>query len=209
VYKLLSRQFRQEWISYGLRRDLEVAHEAPAAKIPVVVRELQDGDIPALFHDAPELLTRKERLEIANRLAHIAEQIPRCFVAIDERENRPCYVQWLMTAQHNEQIQRFFRGRFPLLKNNEALLENAYTPVRYRGQGIMSAAMSQIAERAIELGGRYVITFVLQDNAASLKGCARAGFFPYTVRRDSHLLFRLIRRRRFIALGEQHTMRSA
>jgi len=207
MYKLLSRQWRQEWVSYGLRRDLDVAHEAPAAKIPVAVRELQEGDIPALFQGAPELGTRKERLEIANRLAHLAARIPRCFVAIDEREDRPCYVQWLMTSRHNEQIQRFFRGRFPVLNTNEALLENAYTPLRYRGQGIMSAAMSLIAEKARDFGCRYVITFVLQDNAASLKGCGRAGFFPYTMRRDSHLLFHLIRRRRFVVLGEENALR--
>ncbi len=197
MYRLLSRQLRREWISYGLRRDLFAAHEPPTAKIPLEVRELEDGDITALFGRSTSGLTRKERLEVANRMAHLAANIPTCYVAIDQRENAPCFMQWLMRSDHNEEIQRFFRGRFPILEPNEALLENAYTPPLYRGQGIMSAAMSMVAEKGKALGCRYVITFVLQDNAASLKGCSKAGFFPYIVRRDSHLLFHLIRRRSF------------
>jgi RimJ/RimL family protein N-acetyltransferase len=118
-------------------------------------------------------------------------------VAVDLEREKPCYMQWLMGSSCNDAIQSFFSGRFPILTADQALLENAYTPPSYRGQGIMSAAMSLIALKAKELGCRYVLTFVSQDNTASLKGCEKAGFYPFMVRRDSHLLFRLIRRRKF------------
>jgi RimJ/RimL family protein N-acetyltransferase len=109
-------------------------------------------------------------------------------------------MQWLMLADQNERIQKFFRGRFPRLGADEALLENAYTPPEYRGKGIMSTAMSLITERARSYGCRYVITFVSKDNTPSLKGCAKAGFYPFLVRHDSHTLFHLIRSRRFEVL---------
>jgi hypothetical protein len=40
------------------------------------------------------------------------------------------------------------------------------------------------------LGARWVITFVTTDNEPSLKGCHRAGFCPYVLRRERWLLFR-------------------
>jgi hypothetical protein len=55
----------------------------------------------------------------------------------------------------------------------------------------MSAGMSMIAEKARELDARYVLTFVGEDNVASLKGCERAGFLPYVDRRESRRLGRL------------------
>jgi hypothetical protein len=201
-YETFRRQIRQEWFSYGLKRDLHAQHTTPQARIPIYIREFQERDAGALFRLAPPHSTRQERLEVANRLALLAEGVPACFVAVDEQHDTPCFVQWLMTYEHNDKIQRFFRGRFPLLAPDEALLENAYTPPQYRGLGIMSLAMALVAERAIDRGCRFVITFVQRDNSASLKGCARAGFAPFLIRRDTHFLFHLIRRRTFTPLSD-------
>jgi hypothetical protein len=52
--------------------------------------------------------------------------------------------------------------------------------------------MAQIAERAAQGGARWVITFVDENNVASVKGCLRAGFTPYVKRLEQ---FRLFRRR--------------
>jgi hypothetical protein len=204
----LWRQIHQEWTSYGLKRDLNVSHITPVARIPLSIRQIEDRDISSLLQRDPLFITRKERLEVANRLAHLAERIPTCYVAVDCHQDRACFMQWLMTHEHNEAIRRFFRGRFPALSADEALLENAYTPPQYRGLGIMAHAMSAIAERALDLDRRYVITFVLHDNPASLKGCAKAGFHPFTIRKDSHLLFHLIRRREFLPLPQSTAQRA-
>ncbi|NKE48448.1 GNAT family N-acetyltransferase [Roseomonas frigidaquae] len=192
----------EQRVAYGLRRDLEIPLVPPQAKIPIRIREMQDKDLPALFDGIESGMSRKERVEMLTRRAHLEAAIPTCYVAEDERNGAPCYFQWLMGPQQNARIQAFFPpGIFPVLRADEALLENAYTPVAYRGNGIMSAAMALIAERAATLGCRYVITFVEKDNIASLKGCKRSGFAPYLERAESRFLFNLIRRRRFRALG--------
>ena len=125
-------------------------------------------------------------------------------MAVDQRNNTQCYFQWLMGPAHNAQIQAFFQESFPLLRPHEALLEGAYTPAQYRGMGIMPAAMAEIAERAAEIGARYVITFVDRLNIASLKGCKKAGFNPYVERHDAQLLFRS--KRSFTLLPEPFLM---
>lgn len=99
-------------------------------------------------------------------------------------------MQWLFGADDNDEVADFFHGVFPTLDDDEALLEGAFTPVRHQGQRIMSAGMSMIAEQAGP-DARYVLTFVGEDNVASLKGCERAGFLPYVDRRETRQLGRL------------------
>lgn len=193
----------EQRVALGLRRDLDVPLEAPKAKIPIRIRQIEDTDIPVLFEASGPDRNRKEAIEIATRRAHYDAAIPTCYVAEDLRNGAPCYFQWLMGPQQNDRIQSFFPADwFPRLRPDEALLENAYTPVAYRGNGIMSAAMALIAERATGLGCRYVITFVERDNIPSLRGCKRAGFAPYLARTEDRFLFNLGKRRRFGACQE-------
>lgn len=200
--KRLVRTLHQRWLSYGLRKDITQPFSIPTARIPLAVRELEAADIPLLLPEETSSLDRKEQQEIAIRRKHLAAKIPRCYVAVDLRSNTPCFIQWLMGPQHNDQIQKIFHGRFPVLGDGEALLEDAYTPVRYRGKGIMPTAMAMIAGRAIELGCHSVITFVAHDNTPSLKACRKAGFVPYLTRRDSRTFFQLWGTRSFESLAE-------
>jgi RimJ/RimL family protein N-acetyltransferase len=181
-------------LSYGLRRDLTVPIEYPVAKIPITVRPMQDGDLEALLPDDPSL-PAQERMEANWRHGFARNVGSGGFVAIDGRDGSPCYMQWLLRSSQNDVIGRM--KTFPLLKDDEALLENAYTPPSHRGLGIMSVAMALIAERAADFGARYVMTFVGHDNIASLKGCRRAGFDPDMLAKRHDSLFGLIRRNHF------------
>jgi GNAT superfamily N-acetyltransferase len=111
-----------------------------------------------------------------------------CYVAIAP-DGKPCYMQWAIPSAENHRAQAVFGNLYPVLGPDEALLEGAYTPPSHRGKGIMSAAMTQVAERAGDFGARWVITFVDERNAASLKGCVRAGFAPYLKRHEKFRLF--------------------
>jgi GNAT superfamily N-acetyltransferase len=141
------------------------------------VRPPENRDVSSLFFSDIAETDLAERLEPAWRLAFIDKGARGGFVAIDSRSDTPCYVQWLFGPRDNDFIQKL--GGFPVLSAHEALLENAYTPPPYRGLGIMSVAMARIAERASEFGARHVLTFVGEQNIASLKGCQRAGFHPH------------------------------
>ena len=111
-----------------------------------------------------------------------------CYVGVDQND-RACYMQWLIGPEENTNLQRIYHGGFPWLEEDEALLEDAFTPEAYRGLGIMSCAMAQIAERGKDINARYIITFVWENNIPSLKGCKRSGFVPYKLRRVRNLFF--------------------
>jgi hypothetical protein len=195
-----NKPFRAETVSLGLRRDLSIPFPAPDAKIPITVRPLEQRDHAVLFDVSDSSLDDGERALCKARRELAEMRIGRGFVAVTE-DDEPCYVQWLFGPADNADVRRFAEGPlFPVLRQGDALLEGAFTPVRHRGKGIMPAAMARIAERAAELDARFVVTFVAEDNIPSLKGCDRAGFSPYIRRWDRWVGIR--RTIRFGPLGE-------
>lgn len=178
-------------LSYGLRRDLDIAFTAPKARIPISVRPLVDEDVAILFPADPSAIDDKEQTELNWRKAFLESNIGQCFVAVDERNGEPCYFQWLIGPRDNDRLAPLKMSH--RLADDEALLENAYTPVHYRAKGIMPAAMAHIAERARESSLRYVTTFVGVENTPSLKGCVKAGFQPCLIRQQTSFAFDTVR----------------
>lgn len=200
-YKVLFRKFyRQlyhEWGSYGLLYDLRDARPLRASGSDLVLRPFKTEDAEVLL--APDLVhaSRSERREVIIRIEHLAENIPCCYVAEDPTEREPVFMQWMMTAKSNDAIQRYFRGRFPRLNTGEALLENAYIPKRHRGKRVMPRAIGAVVEYAKRNDLQWLVTFVDKHNTPSLKGCLRAGFYPFAIRRDFHLCCHRIQWRMF------------
>lgn len=184
-------------VSIGLRRDLSVAVSAPKARIPVSLRPFRQEDLPLLFPAGGDASAQSELVDVEWRLRAAAYgALPsRCFVAVDERSGRPCHIQWLTKRGYGDAVRR--AGALPALADDEAMLENAFTPLDYRGLGVMAAAIHLIAERAAALGKRYLVAFVDADNHASLKGVERAGLTPWSIRTKRQFGFGLFRTVRF------------
>jgi hypothetical protein len=176
-------------VSLGLSRDLTVPFSPPAPRVPFEVRPLRPDD-DLSFLRTSEGLSAETIYERLYQARNIQANIPTCYVAV-AADGRICYMQWLIPARERRRMQEVFGRNFPVLADDEALLEGAYTPDEFRGKGIMSGAMARIAEHGVALGARTVLTFVAEGNIGSLKGCKNAGFSP-TLRR--HTTFRLFRR---------------
>jgi hypothetical protein len=187
----LEYRLRSDSTSLGLRRDLTIPFTGPSAKIPFQVRPLSPADdLSALDPGQPGLSSEEMFWRLAQqRLLHSG--LETCYVAIGP-DGKPCFMQWVILASDNNRLRSTFGNLYPTLAPDEALLEGAFTPEASRGLGIMSAAMAQIAARAADGGARWVITFVDENNVASVKGCLRAGFSAYLSRIES---FRWFRRR--------------
>ncbi|GGD41105.1 GNAT family N-acetyltransferase [Muriicola marianensis] len=174
--------------AYGLKRDLSVPFKNPEALIPISIRRAKKED-DAYFN--------------ADNYNHgiISANLQTCYVATNE-DGIPAYRQWLMGSDQNPGIKAFWKGSFPVLAPDEALLENAFSRPEFRGKRIMPAAMARIAEKGNDIGARYIITFVDIHNIPSLKGCKRSGFAPYLLRTERWLLFN--RKIRFEPAGSGH-----
>lgn len=184
-------------VSVGLRRDVCAPVAVPSAGVPFSLRRFALDDLTWLFPDDDAGSGADVRADLAWRLRMVERGafVSHCFVAVDEACGRPCHVQWITEAGYDEAIRR--GGALPVLAPDEAMLENAYTPPRYRGRGVMAAVTAMMAERAGEVGARSVVAFVDEDNIASLKGTCKAGFRPYTIRVRRQYAFGLARTARF------------
>lgn len=184
-------------VSIGLRRDLSAAVDPPSAKIPVRLRDFRPDDLRDLFPPNDGAAAEGERADVAWRLRAAAYgTLPsRCYVLVDGNSGRPCHIQWLTGPGYGDAIRR--SGALPELADDEAMLENAYTPTGFRCLGIMSAAVHLIAERAKASGKRQVLAFVDADNIASLKAVERAGLAPWSVRTRRQFGFGIVRTVRF------------
>jgi hypothetical protein len=162
--------------SYLLRRDLSVPFEAPPPKQPIEIRPISDRDIPEILKARP------------GRLLILRANIPTCYLAVTA-SGEICYMQWLIGAGAQERFGPFFKGELKPLREDEVLLEFAYTFEQFRGQKIMGAAMAAIAEQGLLSGARWAVTYVLTDNVPALKGCSQAGFSPYLIREERWRFF--------------------
>ena len=185
----LANRLYSDDASLILRRDLTwPLVPRPAAKISIRIRPIESIDLAEIIAERPR------------RLPALRANIPTCYVAITE-EGSICYMQWLIQADQQDRLRPFFKGELASYESETAILEFAYTFERFRGQGIMGAAMAEIAEQALLRGARWAITYVKHDNVASLKGCANAGFHPYMIRTESWRGFRLRQSFRVLAKG--------
>jgi RimJ/RimL family protein N-acetyltransferase len=175
----LANRLYSDDASYILRRDLaRPLVPQPRAQLPLRIRPMEPGDLAEIVAERPR------------RLPALRANIPTCFVATTETGSI-CYMQWLIQADQQDRLRPYFKGHLAGYQNDTVLLEFAYTFERFRGQGIMGAAMAEIARQGLLQGARWAITYVKLDNVASLKGCAHAGFRPYMIRRESWRGFRL------------------
>jgi hypothetical protein len=189
IWRSLSLRLYSDTTYLGLRRDLSMAFKAADAKIPLAVRPLDRRDDLSFIDINGPGISSAGALDRLHQINMLKAQIRTCYLALGP-DGRPCYMQWLILSSENDKIQAFYGDIFPRLREDEALLEGAYTAEYCRGQGVMASAMARIAERGNDLGARWVITFVGERHVASLKGCKKAGFVPYVRRREIYRLFK-------------------
>lgn len=181
------RRFGSTSTRVVLQRDLLRPFQVPTAKIPISVRPITLGERETFIREAER--SPDNELKIRSRIMRV--DMGTCYAAVDAAGHIG-YVQWLFTSADNRALSDFFgKNFFPEIDAEEVLLEGAYTLSSHRRLGVMAAAMALIAQAGLEHGARRALTFVGDDNDASIRGCVSAGFTPCQRRYDQ---WRLLRR---------------
>ena len=161
--------------SIGLVKDLSKDYEYPKPKIEYSIRLFEEADINKLQ-------------ENFRHIGFIKQKIPYCYTALT-KNNIPCYRMWIMKSNENERIKSYFKGIFPKLKEDEALIEGVFTHPDYRGLKIMPNIIGDISKKIKQEGINKIIVFVDKRNIASLKGFKQSGFNPYISRKTKWRFF--------------------
>lgn len=173
-------------VYFALRCDLErLPPQRPSAlALDMAPRDCSTFD--ALDHELPRT-HGTDYLEVLLRLWLCEAGIRELFVG-DGPDGQPAYCQWLVRQRDQWRLHDHAPGRYPVLRADEVLLEGAYTFSAYRRRGAMADGMWQLLARAQDEGARAAITYVADDNRASLRGCAAVGFeLDHVSRNDRRL----------------------
>jgi RimJ/RimL family protein N-acetyltransferase len=182
----VAEQVRSTKLFLGLRADLAILPQVRPAKIPLRMEPVE----ASTFTDFADELGRtsgSEHLQALIRTWSCAAGVRQLHVAVD-RDGAPVYAQWLVRPRDQRIIDAHSPGRYPVLRDDEVLLEGAYTFTRFRGIGAMPDGMGQLLAIARAEGFAHAITYVAADNIPSLRGCARVGFRPDHQRENHHRL---------------------
>jgi hypothetical protein len=170
--RLINRLYANQ-TSLILRCDLREPHRGITPKIPLELRLVLEKDLPSIIKERPR------------RLPILLEKVPTCYLALT-KDGQPAYMNWVVFNTDWQRFRSHFTGSlYRELENDECLFEFAYTFEKFRGLGVMSAALTMIIRRVVEERPhlRWGYTYILDDNIPSLKGCRNAGFRPYMQRR--------------------------
>ena len=166
--------------SYVLRRDLTIPLvPRPEAKVPIRVRALEPRDLPQIEAERPDGLL----------MGVIRSGLKQCYVAVTD-DDEVCFLQWLITHEQRDRIKKIRFREMHMFDDDTVMLEFSYTFKRFRGLGIMAPAVAWVAEQ--DPRARWAVTYVDRSNIPSLRGCRRAGFYPYLLTNDRWRLFRLL-----------------
>lgn len=171
-----------------LRCDMWEHRLAPQPKIALSIRRLQTRDLPLIIKERPR------------RLPVLLAKISTCYVAVTETDDL-AFMLWVVFDSEWERLKPHFKGHIhSSLQPDECLFEFAYTFEKFRGKGVMSAALVMIAEQAVRQrpSVRWAYNYIRQGNLPSLKGCRNAGFRPFIKRQEHWRAMRL--RETFIRL---------
>lgn len=189
----LKRQIYGKATFLGLEKDLETNNVHVPCLVDYSLQQATESDMEEMLERSKfegkgsvhELLQRKWFYESGFR---------DCYVARIADSEELCYVQWLISSTDDHAMKNGFASRLPRLKEDEILVENAFTFEKYRGKRIMPSVVVKLAEIARNKGFKRMLVYVREDNMASKKGFERAGFRPLEQVFELKLLFSTTRK---------------
>ena len=175
VFKVILNRINSKQLAFGFKRDLNEESKAPRTFVKTTIRPFKNDDVEHFNMDTTNI--------------SLINQIPTCYVATT-KEDIPCIRLWLIDSSQNKKIKDFWGDTYPQLAEDEVLLESAFTIPKFRGLGLHSAVMYQVAEKAKDSGANFAIAFTPISNINSLRSLTYASFKPYIIRKEKYFLFK-------------------
>jgi hypothetical protein len=192
-YKALLKRVRNwlwcDHLTFALAYDPRVPVAARVPRIPIEVRPIEPDDVPKFVVLPSD--TRRAHAVTRTNARHLLESgLQTCYVGVTE--DGPVYMQFLITADQNDRLSTVFDGLFPPLRDDEGLLEFAFTLQEHRARPVMPSVVLRLLEIAAARGLTRVVTYVPAARANFVRFFVRLGFVPFAARIEK---YRFLRRR--------------
>ncbi len=187
-FRQLKRQVYSRATFIGLEKNLNTKCAPVPCRVEYALQLASEKDMDEVVQKA-KTESKESAHELVQRRWFYESGFLNCYVARTIDTGELCYMVWLISLVDRALVKSGFRDMLPRLKEDEILMENSYTFEKHRGNRIMPSAMAEWSEMARSNGFKRVITYVRQDNIASLRGCERAGFRKFEEIPEFKLLF--------------------
>lgn len=118
----------------------------------------------------------KERRAILARYKFFQKGFSGCCFFGKNAQGEVVSMQWLISPKCNSMIKEKMFRLWPILKDNEVIIENLYIFPKFRNAGTFSTVNYLILKIAEEEGCSKCNTFIRKDNIKSLNGFLNLGF---------------------------------
>ncbi len=98
-----------------------------------------------------------------------------CYVA-KNNSDEILYIQWILFPHENEIISKRYKNRFLPLRENQVMLENAFTFPKFRGLQLYSQITIDLMELARKEGFRSCIVYCKSNNIIAMNELKDLGF---------------------------------
>jgi GNAT superfamily N-acetyltransferase len=175
----LRRQIYSRDIRIGMEKNMLDNTQTPIeCKIKYQLRRASEEDMNEAFQkvktegeeSVKPLLQRKWLYENGFGNWYIARTVD---------TNEPCFIQSVILPEDNKQMDKGLGTWFPKLKEDEIILEGAYTFEKYRGNRLAHAIASDIIDIYRKKGFKRMISYYSKDNLAILRSGEKTGFTKF------------------------------
>ena len=110
---------------YVLNRNLTSLNIEKKIRSNIVVKKVDSDDLNHIIKTL-KLLKPNDRKEVVSRLLFYKAGFENCYVA-KTKKDEVAYIQWLIYPSENLIIKEHFRRKFYPLRENQVMIENAFT----------------------------------------------------------------------------------
>jgi RimJ/RimL family protein N-acetyltransferase len=98
------------------------------------------------------------------------------FIARTVDTSEICFLMSAIRPEDNQLLKRGFQNWFPIVKENEVIIEAAYAFDKYRGQGLTTSAHIDILDFYKAKGIKRSSLYIKRDNLPSFKTAEKIGY---------------------------------
>jgi hypothetical protein len=189
IFKELIRRIYSDELTYISYFDLTKKIEVPEPRLPLKLRALVQEDIPELLVKHSKTL---EAMELKTRLSIlmlIRSGMETCYIGVTDH-GKPVVMNWLITSEMNDKVQRYFGGGIQPLKSDEVLCEFLFTDQEYRKMHLTSWSTMALFSKAKELGASRAVAYSPEKNSLSWEVAKKIGWLPYLEKHVSRRMFK-------------------
>lgn len=138
--------------------------------------------------------SRPSAIELIRRISTYEFGFHRCYIDKNKQTGAIYSFRWLILPEDDAfQNNPKLKSIQPVMRKNEALLENGYTFEKYRGKRISTASVDRVCVLAQQQGITKVRAYIKAENQSSFASLHRAGFKEFEEIKETKFLFFLKR----------------